>query len=304
MKILLTGGTGFIGTGLANHLREKGHDLLILTRQDAKIQPHPDLRYVKWQPGNGQDVISEVGDVNAIINLAGESVVNKRWTQAQKARIRDSRVEATQLIVRSIQRAEKKPKVLINASAVGFYGPRGNDSVNERVTAGDGFLADVCKAWEAHAIRAADFGVRVVRLRIGVVLGQGGGALKKMLPPFQMFAGGWLGKGDQWMSWIHMRDMIRLIEFALENDQVEGPMNATAPQPVTNKVFSLVLAQTIKRPCFAPVPPLALKALMGKMADELLLKGQRVIPQRAKDLGFSFQFPDIRTALDDLLVPK
>lgn len=299
MNILITGATGLIGRPLVDVLLRQKHTLTILSRspRDSK----PGVRYVVWNPADETGIVPEVDGVDAVINLAGEPIAAKRWTRKQKGKIVTSRANATQIIAHSIQSARKKPSVLINASAVGFYGAHGNESVTEESGAGNDFLADVCKAWEAHALRVLDFGVRVVRLRIGVVLAKEGGALKMMLPPFQLGLGGWLGKGNQWLPWVHLEDVVRLISFCLENSKAEGAVNATASQPVTNKAFSMVLAQVLHRPCFAPVPAFALKLLLGEMSG-LLLTGARVLPKKAAELGFTFKFPDLRNALEDLLI--
>ncbi len=301
MKIVLTGATGFIGRSLTNELLKRGDDLIILTRSKAERFPsNPKLQFIHWSPRDQASIVSEVDGSDAVINLAGESIVGKRWTKAQKEKIVQSRVSATQIIANSIKKAVRRPGVLINASAVGYYGPRGNESIAEDAKAGNDFLADLCKAWEAHAIRVEDFDVRVIRLRIGIVLDRDGAALKFMIPPFKIFMGGWLGSGNQWMSWITREDLVRLILFCLNNPNARGAMNAVAPQPVTNKAFSMVLAQVLKRPCFMPVPSFALKLLMGEVS-EMVLTGQRVIPKKAQDLGFSFHSPEIRNALEKIL---
>jgi len=297
MKIVIAGATGFIGTPLSESLIRQGHELVILTRRIPETASRSaKVRYQSWRPEDETSTVEEVGDCDAVINLAGESVAQKRWTKTQKEKILTSRVNATQILVRSIERASQKPKVLINASAVGYYGPRGDEVIGEDESCGRGFLAGTCKAWEAHAIRAEDFGLRVVRLRIGVVLGKGGGALQKMVLPFQMFLGGWLGSGNQWLSWIHLEDVVNLITFCLTNEAMKGPVNLTAPEPVTNRVFSRELAKALHRPCLAPVPPFALKLLMGDMATELLLAGQRVMPKRAVQSRFPFRFPKLLAA--------
>ncbi len=301
MKIVLTGATGFIGRSLTNEFLKHGDDLVILTRSNAeKFPPNPKLKFVKWNPADQTSIADAVDGSDAVINLAGESIIKKRWTQTQKKKILESRVNATQIIANSIKKVSNRPKILINASAVGYYGPHGNESLAEDAKAGNGFLTDVCKAWEAHAIRVEDFDVRVIRLRIGIVLDRDGAALKFMVPPFKMFMGGWLGSGNQWMSWITREDLIRLILFCLDNPNVRGAVNGTAPQPVTNKAFSMVLAQVLKRPCFMPVPSFALKLLLGEVS-EMLLTGQRVIPKKVQDLGFSFRSPEIRNALEKIL---
>jgi len=301
MNIVLTGATGFIGRSLTEALIKRGDELMILTRSSArKISEHSNIRYVIWNPRDQTSVVKEIDGSDAVINLAGESIVGKRWTQGQKGKILQSRVSATQIIANSVKKASKRPHVLINASAVGYYGPHGNESLTEDAKAGNDFLADLCKAWEAHAVRVEDFDVRVVRLRIGIVLDKNGGALKLMLLPFKMFIGGWLGGGNQWMSWIVLEDLIRLIIFCLDNQAARGAINAVAPQAATNKAFSLVLAQVLKRPCLMPVPSFALKILMGEVS-EMLLTGQRVIPKKAQELGFSFRYPEIRNALETIL---
>lgn len=302
MRIVITGATGFIGTPVSASLILKGHELTILTRRIRRTASRSArVRHVEWNPADETSFIDEIDGCDAVVNLAGENIAARRWTRKQKERILKSRILATRGLVRSIQRASQRPRVLINASAMGYYGPRGDELLDETASSGEGFLASTCKAWEAHAVRAEEFGVRVVRLRIGVVLGKEGGALAKMVPPFKLFLGGWLGSGKQWMSWIHLEDVVRLIDTCLNNDGLRGPVNVTAPEPVTNKVFSTALAQVLRRPCLMPVPPFALRLLLGEMADELLLKGQRVIPKKALDAGFEFRFPKIHRALEHIL---
>lgn len=300
MKIVLAGATGFIGSSLRDTLLERGEELVILTRKTKFPPASARLRYVHWEPSNTARLIPEMDGSNAVMNLAGEGIAERRWTKAQKEKIAESRIHATQTISRSIENARVKPAVLINASAVGYYGSRGSELITEASSAGRGFLPDVCQAWEEEAKRAEGSGVRVVRLRIGIVLGKGGGALRKILPPFKMFAGGWLGTGHQWMSWIAKEDLIRLVIHCLDRPEVKGAVNAVSPEPVTNKVFSLVLAQVLKRPCLVPVPAFALKLLLGEMSD-MLLAGQRVLPQKAQASGFQFLYPDIRHALETIL---
>ena len=298
MKILISGGTGFIGGALVEALLKRGDNLFVLTRS-KKISSENRLRYVIWNPEDEKAVISELDGAHAVINLAGE-LIAKRWTGKQKEKIIKSRVNATRMIGQSIKQAMIKPQVFINASAIGYYGPCGNEALSEETLAGSGFLAETCKAWEANAVRVEDYNVRVVRLRIGIVLGKEGGALPKMLLPFQMGFGGWLGHGNQWFSWIHRDDLVRLIIFCLDQEQMKGAVNAVSPLPVTNKAFSMVLAQVLSRPCLLPVPAFALKLLMGEMS-EMLLTGQRVIPKKADEGGFSYQFPEIRSALENIL---
>ncbi|MBI4358079.1 MAG: TIGR01777 family protein [Candidatus Omnitrophica bacterium] len=301
MKVVVTGATGFIGRALIEALIKQGEDVIVLSRSSArKFEPNPKIRQVVWNPENPTGVVTEVDGADAVINLAGEPIVGKRWNKGQKRKITESRINSTQIVANSIKNALHKPRVLVNASAVGYYGSHGNESLTEESAPGADFLAQLCKAWEAHAVRVEDFNVRVVRLRIGIVLDRGGGALKFMLPPFKMFMGGWLGGGNQWMSWIAREDLIRLILFCLDHEQARGAVNAVSPQAVTNKAFSLVLAQVLKRPCFMPVPGFALKFLLGEVS-QMLLTGQRVIPKKAQELGFSFRHSEIRNALEAVL---
>ena len=301
MRIVVIGGTGFIGTSLVKALLERGDEITILTRSPHALhESNPKIHYSAWNPQDEMSLIREIDASDAVVNLAGEPLIGKRWTPKQKQRILKSRVNAAQIVARSIKEAVRKPQVLINASAVGYYGPHENEPLTEEARPGNDFLSDVCKAWEAHAVRVEDFDVKVVRLRIGIVLAKNGGALSMMIPPFRMCLGGWLGNGHQWMSWIHLKDLIRLIIFCLEHESARGAINAVSPHCVTNKAFSIVLAQVLKRPCLMPVPAFALKILLGEMS-QVLLTGQRVVPKKAVELGFSFQYPDIRSALEAIL---
>ncbi len=301
MKILIAGATGFIGKALVKELLAEGHNVLVLSRSSRKSEGGGRVRHITWNPQDEKTVIREIDGVDGVINLAGEPVA-QRWTEKSKDKILKSRVQTTRIIYQSIKEATDKPKVLLNASAIGYYGPRGNEALAEEAGAGSGFLAETCKIWEAHAIRAEDLNLRVIRLRIGIVLDDEGGALKLMLPPFKMGLGGWLGSGNQWFSWIHRADLVRLILFCLDQEPVRGAINAVSPLPVTNKAFSLVLAQVLKRPCLFPVPAFVLKLMLGEMS-EMLLTGQRVVPKKAQEAGFSFQFPEIRRALEEILKP-
>ena len=301
MRLLVTGGTGFIGTPLCRHLAQRGHELLVLTRSSARQHPHikgfgvgGEVRFLSWESGEWQHAVREA---QALINLAGESVAAKRWTRRRKALLWESRIRTTQRLVDALAESAKKPAVLINASAVGYYGARGDEELSEPDASGRGFLAELCQAWEAHARRAERFGVRVVRLRIGMVLGDGGGALSKMTPPFRWFIGGPLGSGRQWVSWIHRDDVIGLIDWALERPDVSGPINTTAPHPVTMRDLCRELGQTLHRPSWAPVPGIALRVLIGEFA-EALLTGQRVIPSAAVRWGYRFQYPELAPALE------
>ena len=298
MRVVVAGGTGFIGSLLWENLLAKGHDVVLLTRDASRSRDliHPKVQVVSWAPGAAWE--SWVDGAGGIVNLAGESIA-QRWTKSAKARILASRLEATERLRAAIEKAILKPSVLVNASAVGIYGPRGEEPLSEDSPAGSDFLATTCVAWEEAARRVEPLGVRVVRLRTGVVLGREGGALPKMLPPFKAFLGGPVGGGGQFMSWIHVVDLAALYVFALENPETQGPLNGTAPNPVTMKSFATALGHALHRPSFLPVPAPAVRLLLGEMAT-VVLDGQRVVPAKAEALGFRFRFPEIDAALRDV----
>lgn len=301
MRLLLTGGTGFIGSALRESLTHAGYEVLILTRQASREnQPGLRTRYSYWNPPHRGAWEKELEGVEGVINLAGEPIVGKRWTQGQKQKILESRVGTTQALVEAIRHAKRKPSFLLTASAIGYYGPHGSEELTEGSPPGKDFLSQVCQAWEAQASRVEELGLRLVRLRIGLVLEKGGGAISKMLPPFQWGLGGPLGTGRQWMSWIHRKDLVGLIHFAFKKKEVRGPLNATAPHPVLMKEFAQTLGAVLHRPAFFPVPGFVLKTLLGEMA-EIVLTGQRVLPKRALELGYSFQFPRLEAALEGIL---
>jgi len=239
---------------------------------------------------------SALAGADGVINLAGEPIAKKRWTIKQKHQLRLSRIDTTVGLVRAIAKAKQKPKFLLNASAVGYYGPRGDETIGEEAEAGTDFLAALCRDWENEAMKAEKLGVRVIRLRTGIVLGAGGGALAKMSPPFKFFVGGPLGSGAQWMSWIQLEDEVGLIVHLIENSQASGAVNATAPNPVTMKEFCRTLGQVIGRPSWAPVPAFALRLMLGEMA-EMLLTGQRAVPTAAEKFGYRFRYPNLPEAL-------
>ena len=296
MRLLVTGGTGFIGRALCRRLAQQGHELLVLTRQ-PNHPTQPGITFHPWDPAAWQP---QLDTCDGIVNLAGEPLMAKRWSPDQKRRIRESRVQMTERLVAALGARARRPSVLINASAIGYYGPRGDEELAETDLPGSGFLAELCQAWEEAADRAQQHGVRVVRLRIGIVLGPDGGALAKMVPPFRLFAGGPVGSGRQWMSWVHREDVVGLIEWALTNAEVRGPINATAPEPVTMREFCLRLGEVLHRPSWAPVPTLMLRILLGETAD-VLVTGQRVIPKVALEAGYRFQYPGLSQALEAAL---
>jgi uncharacterized protein len=294
---LITGASGFLGTKLVHLLLENGHSVNYLGR---KRSTHLDSRaaYHCWNPAE-LPPLDSVPPLDVVIHLAGEPI-DQRWTSEAKHRIRDSRVRGTQELVTAIGQLQDKPRVLVTASAVGYYGDRGDEVLTENSAPGKGFLADVCIAWEHESLRAQEFGVRVAPIRTGVVLGREGGALPRMLPPFQFGVGGKLGDGRQWMPWIHVDDLLRLYLFAAETETVVSPMNGTAPQPVFNAQFTRELAQTLRRPAILPVPKFALKLAFGEMAD-ILFDSLRVVPEAAEKAGFTFQHRELGTALRSLL---
>ncbi len=277
MRVVVTGGTGFIGRALAARLRAEGDDVVVPQRDD----------------------ISGVEAADAVVNLSGEPIA-QRWTDAARLRIEGSRTEGTRRLVAAIASAKARPSVLVSASAVGYYGARGDEELDEEAPPGDDFLARLCVRWEGEAAAALLLGVRVVRIRTGVVLAADGGALAKMLPAFKAFAGGRVGTGLQWMSWIHRDDLVSLFLFALRNKAAAGALNGTAPAPVRNRDFATALGAALHRPAVVPAPAAALRLVFGEMAT-LLLDGQRAVPKRALALGFSFRHPDLRSALDAAL---
>lgn len=302
MKIAIAGGTGFIGSALCTRLLERGHSLIMLTRSNSRTSHAPNQKWVTWDPPSPGAWEKVIDGSDGVINLAGEPIVGKRWTEAQKEKIRTSRVGTTRALVTSIAKAGEKPEWLINGSAVGYYGPRGDEAITEESGPGSDFLSRTCTEWEVEAKKAEDHGLRVVWLRTGIVLGANGGALAKMVPPFKLFAGGPLGSGKQWMPWIHLEDEVGLIEFLMENPDAHGPINATAPNPVTMKEFCKTLGKVLHRPSWAPVPAFALRILLGEMAN-MLLTGQRALPAEAQRLGYTFRYPTLPEALEACTSP-
>lgn len=295
MKILAFGATGFVGGHLTPHLLERGHEVTVAARS-GKAKVHPGARIVKADPtvpGPWQDLIAEH---DAVVNLAGSPVMT-RWTQAGKDSILESRIMSTRHIVDALARATGK--TLLCANAIGFYGDGGDAICTEDTPRGEGFLADVTKAWQDEALHAREFGHRVVIPRVSVVLGRGG-ALAKMMTPFSLGLGGRIGHGRQWFSWIHVQDLTRVMSFLLENPAASGPFNACAPEPVTNAHFTRALAAALKRPAFLPVPAFALSLVLGEAAS-MLLTGQRCTPEALERLGFTFHFPRIEQALADIV---
>ncbi len=298
MKILVTGATGFIGQALCKLLAAEGHEFNVLSRRPESVAL-PDSTAFRWNPEAETPPVEAWAGVEAVIHLAGEPVAAKRWTEEQKRRIRDSRVVGTRNLVKGMQQAEQPAKVFISSSAVGFYGNRGDEQVDERSAPGTGFFPDVCTAWEREAQAADPLGTRVVLARTGVVLGNGG-MLEKILLPFKLGVGGRLGSGKQWFPWIHLDDMVGLLHHALFNDQVSGAINAVAPNSVTNAEFTKTLGRALNRPTIFPVPEFALRILMGELANAAL-DSQRVFPTVALETGYEFRYAALQPALDSLL---
>jgi uncharacterized protein (TIGR01777 family) len=301
MNILITGATGFVGRRLCEMLHQAGHTVRALSRDSvAAKQRVPHLKEVfPWNPLQELPPLQAFEGCDAIINLAGESIAG-RWTAPKKQLIRDSRVLGTKNLVNALAQLSSRPKVLISASAIGYYGDRGEETLTEDAAPGSDFLAQVCRDWENEALKAESLGMRVVRLRIGLVLGRGGGTLQALLPLFRVGLGGPLGSGRQWWSWIHRDDLCRLIVQILANENVSGPVNATAPQPVRQKEFAQVLGRVLRRPAFLPTPAFALKIALGEFADGILAS-QRALPRRAQEMGYRFQFEELEGALREIL---
>jgi uncharacterized protein (TIGR01777 family) len=289
MRVVVAGGTGFLGTPLVSQLRANGNDVSVLTRRSAAPGQ------ITWSPNGTVGPWAKVIDgADVVINLAGESIAEHRWTAAYKARIRDSRIRATRSIVAAIHTAAQKPAAFLNASAVGYYGSRGDELLTEESPPGTDFLASVCRDWEREALTAADAS-RVILLRSAPVLDSGGGMLPRIALPFRLFIGGPVGSGTQYWSWIHRHDWVAMVIWALENRQ-SGPLNLAAPVAVTNREFAQTLGRVLKRPAFLPAPAFVLRVLLGEMADVLLFS-QRVVPAKAEGLGFRFRYPALEPAL-------
>ena len=300
MQLVVTGGTGRIGSALVRALRERADTTRLLTRNPARAQSgDPAIQAVRWDPLEGPAPAEALAGADAVVHLAGEDVA-QRWTRDAKRRIRESREIGTRNLVAGLRAAEPRPRVLVASSAVGYYGPHGDERLDESAPPGSDFLAQVCVAWEREAAAAAELGVRVVHLRTGVVLDREGGALARMLPFFQAGAGGPVAGGKQYLSWIHRDDLVGMIVAALDGDGWRGPVNASAPEPVTNRDFSRALGRALHRPAVAPVPAFAVRLLYGDMA-EIVTTGQRAVPARALALGYEFRHPALDEALASAL---
>jgi uncharacterized protein (TIGR01777 family) len=293
MKVLITGASGLIGTELQKSFTERGYGMLLASRSEPI-----DDKHVQWSVEAGFADPEKLEGIDAVVHLAGENVSGLRWTEEKKKAIRDSRVLGTRSVVGAISRLKSRPKVFVAASAIGFYGERGDEEVNESSPAGDNFLAEVSKAWEAECRRAEDAGIRTVLLRTGIVLSKDGGALATMLTPFKLGVGGVIGSGKQWMSWISMDDHIAVINYVIENENIRGAVNAVSPNPVTNEKFTKTLGEVLYRPTFLPLPEFAVSMVFGEMGDALLLASTKVMPKRLEDAGFDFKYPQLKAAIE------
>ena len=301
MRILITGGSGLIGQALADDLAGKGNDVIILSRQPERIFGSPTgVHAAKWDGYTAEGWQSLANSADAIVNLAGENLTSGRWTDKRKRAILQSRLNAGQAVVQAVKAVTCKPRVVIQASGIGYYGPCGNKEITEETPAGHDFLARLATEWESSTASLEALGVRQAVIRTGVVLSTEGGALPRMLLPFHFFVGGRLGSGQQWFPWIHIADEVGAIRFIIENEVASGPFNLTAPFPLTNAEFIRLLGKHLRRPSFMPTPGFALRLFFGEMAT-VLLEGQRAIPERLQQLGFTFQFPEAGPALTDLL---
>lgn len=301
MRVLITGGSGLIGRALSANLVRDGHEVIILSRRPERVVGLPgNVRAEKWDGRTAEGWSSLAEGADAIVNLAGEDISSKRWSDERKLAIRQSRLQASQAVVQAVKAAATKPTVVIQASGIGFYGPGGNEEITEETPPGHDFLAQLATDWEASTASLESLGVRRAVIRTGVVLSTVGGAFPRMLLPFRFFAGGRLGSGRQWFPWIHIADEVGAIRFLIENKTARGPFNLTAPVLLNNAGFSRLLGQQLKRPSLLPAPGFALRLLFGEMAT-ILLDGQRAIPKRLLQLGFTFRFPEAGAALKDLL---
>ena len=300
MKILVTGSHGLVGSALVSSLVEDGHEVVRLVRKES----HFGAAEIEWHPEQGVIDAPRLDGLDAVFHLAGESIASGRWTDEKKRSIRDSRVKGTRLLSETFARLSQRPSVLVCASAIGYYGNRGDELLTEQSGPGNDFLASVCVEWEEATQPAVEKGIRTVNARFGIILDRKGGALAKMLTPFRMGIGGRVGDGRQWMSWIALDDVVAGLKFLLLDSAAKGPVNFVAPNPVTNAEFTSTLGRVLSRPTFFPVPAFGARLAFGEMADALLLSSQRVEPAVLEDKGFPFYWPTLEPALQHLLEPQ
>jgi hypothetical protein len=297
MRVVVSGSSGLVGSALVEALTKEGHEVWSLVRRT----PREGAREIQWNPLKGVDDVSALEGADAVVHLAGENIAEGRWTDEKKARIRESRVAGTRVLSEALARLQRPPQSFLCASAIGFYGDRGAEVLTEESAAGEGFLPEVCREWEAATGPASAREIRVVLLRFGVILAGEGGALEKMLTPFRMGVGGKIGSGEQYMSWITLEDTIGVIKHALKDETLSGPVNVVAPQPVTNQEFTKTIGHVLSRPTIFTVPAFAARLAFGEMVDAALLASERVEPARLKQSGYVFQHPELEGALRHLL---
>ncbi|MFI5094720.1 MAG: TIGR01777 family oxidoreductase [Candidatus Acidiferrales bacterium] len=301
MKVLVTGSSGLVGSALVRVLTKEGHTVCRLARPGTiEKNDSNDGFQVAWNPATGELGGAAVG-ADAVVNLAGASIAGGRWTIERKAELRSSRIDTTRALVTALAKMNARPRVLVSASATGFYGNRGEELLTEDSSPGNDFLSNLAEEWEAEALKAEAHGIRVVLARFGIILARDGGALPKIVLPFRFFAGGKIGTGKQWMSWIALDDVIEILRLALERGEIRGPINVVSPQPVQNAEFTKTLATAMRRPALFPAPAFALRLALGEMADALLLSSQRVLPQKLQNLGYRFLHADLKSALTAVL---
>jgi uncharacterized protein len=296
MKILISGSHGLVGTAFIKALEPEGHEVFRLVRHAPGSKSE-----IEWSPDRYSIALARLEGFDAVVHLAGESIAEGRWTEEKKKKIRESRVRGTKLLSDALANLSTPPKTLISASAIGYYGNRGDEILTEESAPGDDFLANVCIEWEQATALAAEKGIRVVNTRFGIILAANGGALAKMLPPFRMGIGGKIGSGKQWMSWIALDDVIGGIKFALTNEALRGPVNFVAPNPVRNSEFTKALGKALSRPTLFPIPAFGVRLAFGEMADALLLSSQRVEPRKLETSNYQFQYPNLDSALRHVL---
>jgi len=301
VKILISGSSGLVGSALIDSLRAEGHSIARLVRSGSPSQSGPAAENIRWEPPTGSMDIAGMEAADAVVHLAGASIAEGRWTPARKQILRRSRVDATRHLIAGLAQLKQKPRVLVAASAVGYYGDRGDETLTESSASGDDFLAQICRDWESETAQAERIGIRTVMLRFGIILAAKGGALKRILVPFRLGVGGRLGTGRQWMSWITLDEVAAVIQYAIKNDSLRGPVNAVSPNPVTNSEFTSVLAGVLHRPALFPAPRAVLRFALGEMADALLFSSQRVAPQKLQSHLYPFRHPELKEALLSVL---
>jgi len=303
LHVVIAGGSGLIGSSLITELLQARHEVIVLSRRPENVHAiFPEAHVEFWDAKTSDSLVNIFDGAGFVINLTGESIAAKRWSPIQKQKILSSRIDSTRAIVDAIEQTYHRPSVLLNASAVGYYGHVPDGEVTEAYPKGRGFLSNVCEQWEMEAQRAQEFGVRVVLLRTGIVLDKNEGAVHKLLLPFRMFIGGPLGNGKQWFPWIHMQDEVNAILYALEHEQIAGAINLSAPESVRLSDFCNVIGKVLHRPSWLPVPEFVLRLILGEMAEPLLFHGQKIIPKKLLEAGFKFRYPNLENALQDILL--